>query len=218
MLANTRQLLMTPRLIISYFGKRIYRGQYSLLKSRILEEYEKIQFQQKKTHNLTLERLLISGEDHRFRYHYGFDVIAILRAVKNRLLYNKFEGASTIEQQLVRVLTNDFEKTFKRKIKEIFLSTTLRELVPRKDIPTIYLQVAYFGDEMNGINQVYKKLGIDNSKSISNEICAEIIARIKYPEPIKNSEKRLIQIEIRKKHLLSLYWKHISYKQFRIYG
>lgn len=209
---------MTPRLIISYIGKRIYREQYSILKNRILTEYGKIKFRQKKTHNLILERLLISGEDHRFRYHYGFDVIAILRALKNRLLHNKIEGASTIEQQLVRVLVNDYEKTLKRKIKEIFLSTTLREIVPRKDIPAIYLQVAYFGTEMNGIDQVYKRLELDNSQLISNEKCAEIIARIKYPEPIKNNERRLIQIEIRKNHLLSLYSKHISFKRFRIYG
>jgi membrane carboxypeptidase/penicillin-binding protein len=204
--------------IISFIGRRIYRKEYLLLKEKLLNEKKRIQGQQLSTHDKTLEKLLISGEDHRFRYHLGFDIIAILRAVKNRLLHDKIEGASTIEQQLVRVLTNDFDKTFKRKVKEIFLSTTLSRLVPRKDIPTIYLHVAYYGTGMNGLDQVFKKLDIDNSQVISTELCAEIIARIKYPEPTNNNLRRLSQIEMRKNHLLALYNKHSSYKQFKIYG
>lgn len=190
--------------IISFIGRRIYRKEYLLLKEKLLNEQKRIQGQQLTTYDKTLEKLLISGEDHRFRYHLGFDVIAILRAVKNRLLHDKIEGASTIEQQLVRVLTNDFDKTFKRKVKEIFLSTTLSRLVPRRDIPTIYLHVAYYGTGMNGLDQVFKKLDIDNSQVISTELCAEIIARIKYPEPLSNNLRRLSQIEMRKKPPFSL--------------
>jgi membrane carboxypeptidase/penicillin-binding protein len=160
---------------------------------------------------------LISGEDHRFLYHFGFDIIAIFRALKNKIFYNKNEGASTIEQQLVRVLTNDFNKTIKRKIKEIFLATTLCELIPREDIPKIYLHVAYYGAGMNGIEQVFKKLKIENPNTISKEKCAEIIARIKYPEPKTINEHRLMQIEQRKRHLIALYNKHSSYKLFTIY-
>ncbi len=206
------------RRLISFIGSRVYRQEYLLLRDKLLIENERIQKQFQLTYYKTLEKLLISGEDHRFKYHLGFDVIAILRALKNRLLYNKIEGASTIEQQLVRVLTNDFDKTFKRKVKEIFLSTTLNEIVPRKHIPIIYLHVAYYGTGMNGLNQVFKKLNIDDSKVISNDLCAEIIARIKYPEPQSINPRRLSQIEMRKNHLLALYNKHNSYKQFKIYG
>ena len=183
-----------------------------------MNEHNRIQGQKISRQDKTLERLLISGEDHRFRYHIGFDIIAILRAMKNRLLHNKIEGASTIEQQLVRVLTNDFERTFNRKIKEIFLSTTLSKLVPRKDIPTIYLHVAYFGTDMNGLEQVFNKLHIVNNQIMSIEQCAEIIARIKYPEPINYNLKRHTQIEMRKNHLLVLNNRHRSFKQFKIYG
>jgi membrane peptidoglycan carboxypeptidase len=206
------------KLIISFIGRQIYRKQYLLLKEKLLNEHNRIQGQKISRQDKTLERLLISGEDHRFRYHIGFDIIAILRAMKNRLLHNKIEGASTIEQQLVRVLTNDFERTFNRKIKEIFLSTTLSKLVPRKDIPTIYLHVAYFGTDMNGLEQVFNKLHIVNNQIMSIEQCAEIIARIKYPEPINYNLKRHTQIEMRKNHLLVLNNRHRSFKQFKIYG
>lgn len=206
------------KLILSFIGRQIYRKQYLLLKEKLLNEHNRIQGQKISRQDKTLERLLISGEDHRFRYHIGFDILAILRAIKNRLLYNKIEGASTIEQQLVRVLTNDFDRTFKRKIKEIFLSTTLSKLVPRKDIPTIYLHVAYFGTDMNGLEQVCNKLHIVNNQIMSIEQCAEIIARIKYPEPINYNLKRHTQIEMRKNHLLVLNNRHRSFKQFKIYG
>ncbi len=212
------QKFINPRRIISFFGKKIYRGQYLTIKEKLLIEYKIFQARQTGFHNQVLDKLLISGEDHRFRYHFGFDIIAILRAIKKRVFNNKIEGASTIEQQLVRILLNDFQKTFKRKLKEILLATTLCEIVPRKHIPGLYLQVAYYGTGMSGIEQVYKKLKISNPKIIPTEICAEIVARIKYPEPQKNNAKRLKQIEMRKKHLLALYNKHSTYKHFKIYG
>lgn len=165
-----------------------------------------------------LSKLLISGEDHRFFYHIGFDLIAIIRAVRNRVIYRKIEGASTIEQQLVRVLINDFDKTFKRKIQEIILATTVSSIVPKASIPRIYLNVAYYGAEMNGLNQTYSKLGITNRETLPIEQAAEIVSRIKYPQPTKFNENRLRQIEVRKQHLIKLYNNHLNRKYFRIYG
>ena len=108
------------RIILGHIAKTIYRDKYLCLQKRLLEEYYKISNTDFADLD-TLSKLLISGEDHRFFYHIGFDFIAIARAIKNRVLYNKVEGASTIEQQLVRVLTNDYQRTFSRKIREIFL-------------------------------------------------------------------------------------------------
>jgi membrane peptidoglycan carboxypeptidase len=209
---------MIIRTTISFFAKRIYKKSFDSLKTRLLEVYIKLNTSQFDEQNDILEKLLISGEDHRFRYHIGFDLFAILRAIRNRIIYNKKEGASTIDQQLVRVLTNKFEKTLKRKIKEIFLSTTLPEIIPRKKIPRIYLQVAYFGADMNGLEQVLKRFKISNKNKITTEIAAEIVSRIKYPEPKFQNEKRTRQIALRKNHLLYLYEKHSSRKFMTIYG
>jgi len=172
-----------------------------------------------KTNNYnTLSKVLISGEDHRFHYHIGFDCIAILRAVKNRIFYKKTEGASTIEQQLVRVLTNDFERTFKRKVQEILLSTTVSSVIPKSAIPKIYLNVAYYGPGMNGLNQTFSKLGIVDRAALRIEQAAEIVSRIKYPQPSSQNQNRLRQIELRKQHLIKLYNSHSNRKYFKIYG
>lgn len=199
---------------ISLAAKHVYPIEYYLLKKKLLEinsnlvTLEKIDL---------LKNILISGEDHRFRYHLGFDIIAIVRAIKNRLLYNKIEGASTIEQQLVRVLTNNFERSFKRKIKEILLATSLRYIVPRKSIPTIYLQIAYYGTNMIGLKAALKRLDIPSCENLSEENAAELIARIKYPEPNIISPKREQQILIRKNHLLTLYNKHRNRTFLKLY-
>lgn len=205
------------RKILGHIAKRIYNKKFEELRDRLLVEYELVKVDQTNSYN-TLTKLLISGEDHRFYYHIGFDFIAINRAVRNRIIYQKVEGASTIEQQLVRVLTNDFDRTFKRKIQEILLSTTISSMIPKCAIPKIYLNIAYYGAGMNGLNQTLSKLGIIDRETIPIEQAAEIVSRIKYPQPSKPNQNRLRQIEIRKQHLIKLYSNHLNRKYFKIYG
>jgi membrane peptidoglycan carboxypeptidase len=202
--------------IFRHIAIQIYNKKYNLLQDRLLAEYELVKYDNTNSLN-TISNFLISGEDHRFYYHIGFDIIAVLRVILKRIFYNKIEGASTIEQQLVRVLINDFEKTFQRKIKEIFLATTIASIVPRNAIPKIYLNVAYYGTGMNGLSQAYLKLGITDRETISIEQAAEIVSMIKYPLPAKPSLKRLEQIKARKEYLIKLYKKHLARKYFKIY-
>ena len=192
---------------------RIYKKQYNLLRGRLLVEYELVKGDNTNSLNM-LSKLLITGEDHRFYYHIGFDIIAIFRAIRNRMFYNKIEGASTIEQQLVRVLTNNFERTFKRKIQEIFLATTITSFIPKNAIPKIYLNVAYYGTGMDGLSQACLKLGITDRETISIEQAAEIVSMIKYPRPQKLIQKRLAQIQARKQHLIRLYNKQEFFNKY----
>ena len=74
-------------------------------------------------------QVLILAEDRRNKLHRGVDTIAILRAIKVRLLENKYQGASTIEQQFIRVVTNRFEKTFYRKLREQILAILLDKTI-----------------------------------------------------------------------------------------
>lgn len=202
--------------LLLHITKGLYRRKYEQLRSKLISEYKMIQADHANNYS-TLSRLLISGEDHRFYYHIGFDCLAILRAIKNRVLYGRIEGASTIEQQLVRVLTNSFDRTLNRKIQEIFLSTTISTIVPKNEIPKIYLNVAYYGAGMKGLRQIYAKFQIDDKQSMSVETAAEIVSRIKYPQDCSKNLKQLRKIEMRKKHLLRLYNRHLNRKFLRIY-
>ncbi|CAI9678634.1 biosynthetic peptidoglycan transglycosylase [Elizabethkingia anophelis] len=147
---------------------------------------------------------LIIGEDRRYYQHKGFDVIAIIRAIRNRIFYNKKEGASTIEQQLVRVLTNQYCRTLKRKIKEIILATKLKKMLSKKEIALLYLRLAYFGTDKIGLENTLVSFSLELEDELSDEICASIIARLKYPEPKSYMSNKHALISKRTKYLLKL--------------
>ena len=106
-------------------------------------------------------KYLIAAEDHRYYFHPGADIIAIFRAIYKNVFFHKHKGASTIEQQLVRVLTNDYERTLKRKLKEIYLASHLRKYADKETIAIAYLDIAYYG----------ALVFLRNIKEIFNIIC-----------------------------------------------
>lgn len=154
--------------------------------------------------NSELLRLLIAGEDHRFKFHRGIDVIALVRASWKTLILNQREGGSTIAMQLVRVLTGNYDKTMDRKLEEMFLAYQLTRHISGEEILSLYLSVAYFGWNMHGVSQACKALKL-NLNYLTLEESASLIARLKYPEPKNISEQRNIQIKNRTKYILKRY-------------
>ncbi len=154
--------------------------------------------------NSELLRLLIAGEDHRFKFHSGVDVIALIRASWKTLILKQREGGSTIAMQLVRVLTGKYDKTIDRKLEEMFLAYKLTKYVSKQEILSLYLSVAYFGWNMHGISQACKVLKF-NLNNLTLEESASLIARLKYPEPKNISEQRNSQIKNRTKYILKRY-------------
>lgn len=158
--------------------------------------------------SVVAQRFLISGEDHRYSRHFGFDAIAIGRACWRRLAHGKREGASTIEQQIVRVITNRRERTFRRKLREIALAVFVARHYPKHDLPATYLWIGYYGWRMNGYEQACRRLGI-SAQALTPDDAAMLVARLKYPQPQQASAQRLLQIQRRAKHLHNLYARHI---------
>lgn len=154
--------------------------------------------------NSELLRLLIAGEDHRFKFHSGVDVIALIRASWKTLILKQREGGSTIAMQLVRVLTGKNDKTIDRKLEEMFLAYKLTKYVSKQEILSLYLSVAYFGWNMHGISQACKVLKL-NLHNLTLEESASLIARLKYPEPKNFLEQRNNQIKNRTKYILKRY-------------
>lgn len=181
---------------------------FDTIKQKVKNEREEINKFVELNNLNKLINFLIIGEDRRFYNHKGFDIIAIIRAVRNRLFYSKKEGASTIEQQLVRVLTNQYSKTLKRKLKEIILATKLKEIISKKEIALLYLKLAYFGTEKQGLENTLHSFNLKLEDDFSDETCASIVARLKYPEPKSHSEVKEAQIKKRTKYILKAYYKN----------
>ena len=73
-----------------------------------------------------LKNATLSIEDRHFYTHGGFDYLRIGKAMFNNIKSGKTtEGASTITQQYAKNLFLDFDKTWKRKITEAWLTVRL---------------------------------------------------------------------------------------------
>jgi len=199
--------------IIAAIAERLLKDHWLLLCEDLKGIYSKYQREQEYVPPLLLQQLLISGEDHRFFRHPGFDIIAICRAIWKRFIWGVREGASTIEQQTVRVITGRYERTLRRKISEIFLATLVTRVISKNEIPAIYLKIAYFGWHMNGFKEACKRQQY-KYHSLSLNDAATLVARLKYPEPQIVPSCRIGQILRRRDHLIGLYRKH---KQKNIY-
>ena len=130
-------------------------------------------------------------EDRRFFDHLGFDFVSIIRAFKNNLGNHPIQGASTIEQQLVRTLIDERKICYNRKLTEIGLATLISNKFKKKEIMEYYLNSIPFKNCI-GINE----LCINDSYNINflniYEV-SEIVGRIKYPSISNNNYLRYLK-------------------------
>ncbi len=94
---------------------------------------------------------IIAAEDNRFYQHHGVDYIGILRAaLKNYRAGEIKQGASTLTQQLARNTFSLTERSYDRKILEVFLAREIEKKVPKNRILELYLNRVYFGSGLYG--------------------------------------------------------------------
>lgn len=133
-------------------------------------------------------KILSIAEDHRVYVHFGIDQYAMVRAIYYTNVKKEFQGASTIAQQLVRVITQRYEKNIVRKFREQLLAVLISKEYTWEEIASTYMNIAFLGSGMNGLDEylVRKKLLISK---LTFEDKLQLISCLKYPEPIKNKEK-----------------------------
>ena len=95
---------------------------------------------------------VISIEDKNFYKHSGFDYPRIIKAMINNVKSKKIvEGASTISQQYIKNLYQNFNKNWSRKWKETILTLNLEVHYSKKDILEGYVNTINFGQGNIGI-------------------------------------------------------------------
>ncbi len=96
---------------------------------------------------------VVAVEDHRFYSHKGIDVISMLRATYVNIKSSSLTyGASTITQQVGRLLYFTQEKSPIRKFAEIFVAFDLEKNYSKDEILELYLNIIYFGNGYTGIH------------------------------------------------------------------
>jgi monofunctional biosynthetic peptidoglycan transglycosylase len=98
-----------------------------------------------------LVKAVLIAEDDKFWSHEGFDYEGIKQAFERDLQAGRLKfGGSTITQQLVRNLYLSPAKSFWRKIREAVITWRMEQVLSKKRILELYLNVVEWGDGVFG--------------------------------------------------------------------
>ena len=135
---------------------KIYSADDEIIKTFTAYTYENIEL---KDIPDTLKKALIATEDKNFYRHHGYDLTGLARSmVQNVLAGRVVQGASTITQQLARVLFLNNERTFDRKLKELFIAARIEKTISKDKILEMYMNNVYLGAGAYGVEaaaQIY---------------------------------------------------------------
>jgi len=128
-----------------------------------------------------LKNALISIEDVRFYKHEGVDYKRLFSAVINTLRNTDTHGGSTITQQLIKnkVLSN--EQSYKRKIKEAYLSLELEQIMEKDDILAAYMNDVYLGGSNYGFKTAAKDYFGKELSELTIRECAMLAGMVQKP-------------------------------------
>ncbi len=140
----------------------------------------------------------VAAEDDQFFKHSGVDFSGIIRAViKNQLAGRKKQGASTITQQVARLmLLKSQEKKYKRKVREIILSLQIEKHFSKEKILFLYLNEIYLGSGAYGVESAARTYFNKSVSELNLAECAMIGGLIQAPSkysPINNFDKAKIR-------------------------
>jgi membrane peptidoglycan carboxypeptidase len=125
---------------------------------------------------------VVAEEDNRFYEHGGVDFYGIFRAlIKNTQAGRIRQGASTVTQQLARNVFDLRDRTYDRKILEVFLAMRLERFVPKNKIMELYLNRVYFGGGLYGAEAASKGYFGKPAKELSVGEAAMLAALLKSP-------------------------------------
>jgi membrane peptidoglycan carboxypeptidase len=94
---------------------------------------------------------LVAAEDKNFFSHGGVDPQAIIKAIAEGVKTGKFRGGSTLTQQTVKNILDDWEYSVRRKIKEAIAALQLEKLYSKQQILEFYLNQFHVSGNGSGI-------------------------------------------------------------------
>jgi len=141
---------------------------------------------------------VVAVEDAKFYQHHGYDLLGIIRAaLKNVTAGHVRQGASTITQQLARNSFSLKERTFRRKLLEIFLAQRIEEQFGKQKIMELYLNRIYFGGGLYGAEAAARGYFGKSARDMSLAECATLAGLIKSPNRLSPWSDRANSREVR---------------------
>ena len=135
---------------------------------------------------------VLSAEDRNFESEPGISPTGIMRALVTDLRGGDIQqGGSTITQQYVKNAYLSQQRTFTRKIKEIFISLKLSNTKSKDEILQDYLNTIYFGRNAYGIAaaaQAYFGKNVSKLNAGEGAVLAAVIRAPSYYDPSTNHD------------------------------
>ncbi len=141
---------------------------------------------------LLLREAFLASEDRKFYEHEGVDYRAIARATLANLTAGEVvEGASTITQQLSRIIFLGQDQTLTRKLREALLAQKMEQTLTKDQILERYLNLVYLGSGAYGVADA---AWVYFSKSV-NQLTLSEIAMIAGLAPAPSSFSPLVNLD-----------------------
>lgn len=118
----------------------------------------------------------IAIEDKRFLEHQGVDWITTVKACFFMFFGNGDRGGSTITQQLVKNVTDNWDVTVQRKVQEIFTAIDYERRYSKEEIMEWYLNEIYMGNRTNGVRMAASIYFGKELESLTLAECASLIS------------------------------------------
>jgi membrane carboxypeptidase/penicillin-binding protein len=137
-------------------------------------------------------KAVVAAEDNKFFEHRGVDYMGVLRAAMANYRRGKIsQGASTVTQQLARNSFELRERTYQRKLVEMFLARRIEERFPKGKIMELYLNRVYFGSGFYGVEAAARGYFGRSAKELTTGQCAMLAGLLRSPQllsPWNNKE------------------------------
>ena len=126
-----------------------------------------------------MQNAVVATEDRSFYKNSGINYGRFFLAI---LTLGRSGGGSTITQQLAKNAYLSQDQTVERKAKEFFLALEINKKYSKKEILTMYLNNAYFGNGVWGIEDASKKYFGVSASQLSLDQSAVLAGMLKGPE------------------------------------
>lgn len=129
-----------------------------------------------------LKRAVIAAEDSKFLDHEGFDWEGIQKAYEKNLKKGKIvAGGSTISQQLAKNLFLSTKRTPWRKLEEAMITLMLEQMLSKRRIYEIYLNIIEWGNGVFGAEAAARHYFKTSAAGLSSWQAAKLAAMIPNP-------------------------------------
>lgn len=130
-----------------------------------------------------LKRAVVASEDAKFVDHEGFDWEGIEKAYEKNLKKGKIKaGGSTISQQLAKNLFLSGKRSYVRKGQEAIITLMLENILSKRRILEIYLNVIEWGNGVFGAEAAARHYYKSSAGKLSSAQAAKLAAMIPNPK------------------------------------